>query len=144
MIWTTDDCVVETFCAYHFGLSSGHSTCVECRGKVANKTTRYTKNNYEIYLGSQSNCRVASSGSFAVNRLVTSPAYLCGGHRELDAPPTMPLWCPVITRIVTKDTEARCESAAGNIQKELSNMNSKSGTLVKCIRSQISFAIPKS
>ena len=80
----------------------------------------------EIYLDLQSSCRASITGAFAASRLATSPAYLCGGHRELDALPTMPLWCSLITRVVKpKSAEARREGAAKAIQKELSNMNSK-------------------
>ena len=87
-------------------------------------TAHYARNFAEIYWGSQSSCRAATAGAFAASRFDTSPAYLCGGHLDLDALPTMPLWCSLITRVVKpKSAEARCEGVAKAIQKELSNMN---------------------
>ena len=123
-IWTTDDRVAEAFYPYHIDPDDGHNTFVECRGIVAKMTAHYARNFAEIYWGSQSSCRAATAGAFAASRFDTSPAYLCGGHLDLDALPTMPLWCSLITRVVKpKSAEARCEGVAKAIQKELSNMN---------------------
>ena len=124
--WTTDDRVAEAFYPYHTDPNHGRKTFVESCGIVARRTAHYTKKFGEIYWESQSSCRASAVSAFAASRLATSPAYLCGGHCELDALPTMRLWCSLITRVVKpKSAEARCEGAAKAIQKGLSNMNSK-------------------
>ena len=124
---------------------NGRKTFVECRGIVAKKKAHYTKKFGEIYWESQSSCRASTVSAFAASRFATSPAYLCGGHRELDALHKMLLWCSMITRIVKpKSAEARCEGAAKATQKKLSSMNSKNlWTQAKFSHSLISFAIPK-
>ena len=123
---TTDDRVDGAFYPYHVDPNDGRKTFAECRGIIAKKAAHYTKQFLKIDWGSHSSCRASITSAFAASRLASSPAYLCGGHRELDALPTMPLWCSLITRVVKpKSAEALCEGAAKAIQKELSNMNSK-------------------
>ena len=68
---------------------NGCKTFVESRGIVARRTAHYTKKFCEIYWESQSSCRASAVSAFAASRLAKSPAYLCGGHRELDALPKM-------------------------------------------------------
>ena len=68
---------------------NGRKTFVESRGIVARRTAHYTKKFCEIYWESQSSCRASAVSAFAASRLAKSPAYLCGGHRELDTLPKM-------------------------------------------------------
>ena len=118
-LYSTDAAVRSAFANYSVDLQAESKKFVWCRGKIARESAVYTPLFAKIYWVAR--CVALRRAQALVAKPVDEypeEHHQDPEHREHDMPPTRPMWCSLITRIVKpRSKEAQCEDAQKAIRK---------------------------
>ena len=148
-IWSSDPAIIVAFLPYQKDEEEDGKHFVEWRGRFARESVHYPKQMAQVFwrtLGSTSGKHHGGLHSAFIAALVAAATFRNSaagsahrgeaerraygrGHRQLDSPAKMLLWCQLITRVVKpKSAEAHCENAEEALKKELPCKRKPSGT----------------
>jgi hypothetical protein len=122
-----DGRITQDMSRYSVDPDAGSKSFIQCRGKFAKESSHYPRLMAKTFW----NARFARSERRCAKALVaptlSSPTRCDDDHRQHDsAPPSIPLWCSMVTRVVqTKSPEANCDGARKAIKAELGKMEKR-------------------